>query len=102
LRQVDRDGKFSYSSVLQVNGVLATGYKVWTIPGQDLLNVDIPQSVTGAVDLMIFDLKGSLIQQKQILPGHNSINLSKTNAGGLYYIKIQQKGVALYTDKFIK
>jgi len=97
---VDLDGKFSYSSVIQINGVQETGISTWSIPGSSTVTVIIPQSVEGTVEVVIYDAMGRVLQRKQMLPGRTEIKLG-AGTGGVYFVKILKGGAVLYSNQFI-
>lgn len=101
LKQVDVDGKFSYSSVIQINGVQATGIKVWSIPGSNKVSILIPQSIEGTEEVMIYDAMGRTLHRKQVLTGRTDINLNGGTSGGIYFFKIVKGRVVLYSTQFI-
>ena len=101
LKQVDLDGKFSYSSIIQINGELATGISTWVIPGTNKLIVVIPQSLQGVSELSIYDATGRTLQRQQILPGRSEVNLKGVTSVGVYFVKVVKNNSVLYTNKFI-
>jgi autotransporter-associated beta strand protein len=100
LKQVDLDGKFSYSSIIQINGVVLQGFKAWVLPGTHQLNLQVPQTVRSASTLQVYDASGRLVASKQVLAGLNQIDLNK-ESGGVYYVRVQQGGRMLYTGKVV-
>ncbi|MFM2117838.1 MAG: hypothetical protein RL316_1028 [Bacteroidota bacterium] len=101
LKQVDLDGNFSYSSIIQINGELATGISTWVIPGANRLAVVIPQSLQGVSELFIYDATGRTLLRQQMLPGRSEINLSGVASGGVYFIKMIKGNAVFYTTQFI-
>jgi hypothetical protein len=98
---VDLDGNFSYSSIIQINGELATGISTWVIPGANRLAVVIPQSLQGVSELFIYDATGRTLLRQQMLPGRSEINLSGVASGGVYFIKMIKGNAVFYTTQFI-
>ncbi len=50
--------------------------------------------------LSVYDLRGRLIMTKNIVEGKNNIGMDEAN--GVYYIKIENEGKIIHTDKIIR
>ena len=101
LKQVDVDGRFSYSSIIQINGVASQGFRVWMVPGSDQLAVQIPQSNMEVSSLQVYDAAGRMVQQRQVLPGLSRIDLGG-QPKGVYYVRVLQGGLLLYAGQVVK
>jgi hypothetical protein len=101
LKQVDLDGKFSYSSIIQISGVVPHGFKAWLLPGTGQLTIQLPQSIIAASSLQVYDAAGRLVASKQVLPGINLIDLSR-QSGGVYYVRVLQGSALLYAGSVVK
>ena len=88
LKQVDIDGKISYSVVITINGTDEKEYRITAAPGSQQLMLTIPQSVGGKIELMIYDGTGRKLLQQQVLPGNSVVNTSSFKASGIYFVKI--------------
>jgi hypothetical protein len=101
LKQVDLDGKFSYSSIIQISGVESQGFKAWLLPGTSQLTLQIPQTITSASTVQVYDANGRLVASKQGLPGLNQLDLAN-QSGGVYYVRVQQGNLLLYSGSVVK
>jgi N-acetylneuraminic acid mutarotase len=99
LKQVDFDGKFSYSSIIQINGVLSNEFKEWYDNLSKKIAVQVPQLYTSTADLIIFDALGRVVSKSKILPGLNYIQASNYTRG-MYFSKISVLGKVVYSNKF--
>lgn len=83
LKMVDKDGQFTYSTVIVLNKV-ATGFdiqKVFPIPFIDKLNVQVTADKKQQLHFSIFDLAGKLVHTQKINceKGVNTILIDKLN-----------------------
>jgi hypothetical protein len=101
IRQVDKDGRFTYSAVIKL--VRTTAHHSITIapnPAQHFILLRINE--VKPVDLKVFDMNGRLVQQQQ-LPGgrqQHNINIEKIPAG-VYQLQIQTS-TGITTASFVK
>ncbi len=101
LKQVDMDGKFSYSSIIQISGVVPQGFRTWVLPGTSQLTLQIPQTITTASTLQVYDAAGRMVVSKQVLPGLNQVDLTM-QSGGVYYVRVLQGSLMLYSGSVVK
>ncbi len=99
LKQVDNDGKFTYSKIVSVDFVASQTIKLYPNPVKNILRVEgLNPSIN--TTLSIIDVSGKLIQQLTITGSIYAYNLQKLTAGN-YYIKIEaDKKITIL--KFIK
>jgi hypothetical protein len=100
LKQVDADGKFSYSSIIQINGQ-NNAIKAWAVSGAYQLRVEIPQSILHVSSLLIYDASGRLTKVQQVLPGVNEVNMALFPRIQPYFIKVVQNGMTLYSKQLM-
>lgn len=101
LKQVDKDGKFKYSSIRSVNNSVDIQLSVYPNPVSDLINISHPIADHNSI-LNIFDLKGKLIISLTAKMGtsNTSIKVSEMDSNMYFiYFKKQDYKSAL---KFIK
>ncbi|TAK46004.1 MAG: T9SS type A sorting domain-containing protein [Saprospiraceae bacterium] len=60
LKQVDYDGRFSYSPVVSVNWGGEDGFRIFPSPVVSNLHVALPQNWEDAEDIIVFDLLGQV------------------------------------------
>ena len=109
LRQVDFDGKFTYSNVVFIKGEPATELALSALfpnPTHQLLNVVLEAPAGQKVQLLITDLAGKMVQQQTIYlqKGVNSktVNVAAL-AKGTYILKVVcADGCERAVRKFVK
>ena len=101
LRQVDLDGKFHYSIIISITTIEVNGFSIYSEPGSGLMTLTIPSSVTGLVDIILFDALGRQLQQQQGVAGQQLISLRSNPSGGVVYVKVLKQGRVVYTGKVL-
>ncbi len=99
LKQIDFDGTFEYSSIVEVNGVVPSEYALqqnYPNPFNPSTNISFSLASESMVSLKIFDVLGqevaTLINENYAAGKHTAIfNASHLNSG-VYFYKIQAKG----------
>ncbi|MEO7309117.1 MAG: T9SS type A sorting domain-containing protein [Chitinophagaceae bacterium] len=95
LKQVDKDGKASYSSirnVLNANGLNLLSATILTNPVQDNLAINIKSPATKSVVITITNATGAILlnMQKIVTTGENNLSLSLSNIPtGLFMVTIK-------------
>src|SRR5690606_15709127 len=106
LKQVDFDGKFSYSDIVAVKRLSAGEIVLTPNPVKDILNVEINVTEGGLYSFVLTDLLGSTIQKDVALnKGNNQIkwDVFKELAQGFYVLKIiDNNGALISTNKLVK
>ncbi|RYY54206.1 MAG: hypothetical protein EOO09_15200 [Chitinophagaceae bacterium] len=100
LKQVDRDGAYSYSSVVtvQANGESLFSYR--SVPGS-AITLHAPAGLEPATVAVIYDSHGRALLRQIITAGNNTLRPAARYAGGVYYLHVEAKGRTLYSVKFI-
>lgn len=101
LKQFDLDGKFSYSSVIQINGVDAKEFNAFVNVASGTLQVRIPQSASSVCLLYLYDASGRLIAKRQVLTGRNDIDFSQSDSG-MYFVQVVSGNSVVYSTKVVK
>lgn len=91
LKQVDKDGKFSYSSIIQINGLQNKNYSAYVDRAAGILHVSIPQTEANLNQLFIYDGSGRIMLKQTVLPGRSLVDINKLS-NGIYFIKIGSIG----------
>jgi hypothetical protein len=92
-KQIDKDGKFSYSPVVYVKGTRSSAFTLNTLfpnPTKDKLTVSIQSPNTGNVSLIVADVTGKIIKRQtvSIVEGDNIIVVDVAALpSGTYFIK---------------
>jgi hypothetical protein len=106
LKQVDKDGKFTYSSV-----VVLKGGKVFEIsalypnPAKEQLNVAVNAVKNEKASISIIDISGKVLKtiSKTLIPGDNNISINVSGfATGRYFIRVVNEANEIKTTSFLK
>ncbi|WP_442795450.1 T9SS type A sorting domain-containing protein [Pelobium manganitolerans] len=100
LKQVDNDGKFTYSDVVSVNLSGSATVSAYPNPTTDLLNVE--HGPVNGGSLSVFDLQGKVLISQSLANGASStsVNVAKL-VPGTYVLNVTNSGKQT-TLKFIK
>lgn len=108
LKQVDQDGKYTYSNTLVVRMQSISGVRMQVSPNPfvENLNVRFTASEAGTAQVQIITMNGQKVQVQQatIGKGNNTIQvqgISKLNAG-IYIAQLVVNGVVTDNQKIIK
>jgi len=106
LKQIDVDGKFSYSKVIALRRELAgESVKLFPSPFKNNLNISINSSSNDVLDLTIIDQSGRAVKRYSmtVSTGINSLNISNLSdlIPGTYVINIKGKTTS-YHQKIVK
>lgn len=109
LKQLDKDGKFSYSTIvlLKVNKVKElTVTSIYPNPANAVVNVVVESPVNEKITLVVTDLTGKVVLQKTkaLVSGNNIAELSiNTLSSGSYFVKlICENGCTTSPIRFVK
>lgn len=108
LKQVDADGKFTYSAIkmVRITGSTKPFVQVSPNPYIETLNVNFVSEEKGVAEIRLLSLSGqvSLDKKTTISKGYNNIQLSGLNASsaGIYMADILVNGKVISSQKLIK
>ena len=109
LKQIDKDGKFSYSNivVLKDNNLLTSGLiAVYPNPVKNVLNVKIASPVNNKTTFLITDINGKSLIKKVTNVGNGEsivqVDISVLSAGTYYLNLICTTGCENAVMKFVK
>ena len=108
LKQVDFDGSFTYSDVVNVKQEQIQTEQIAVYPNPIIndVTVELESLKAGNAEIMITDITGKLIDKVtvEINQGFNKYTLNQTQnlTHGLYMITIVQNGQTIYNNKFVK
>lgn len=92
LKQVDNDGKFSYSDVQMIERKAIGDVQVYPNPVSSQLNILFPANMQQAV-VKVFDARGIIVENQRVTRGA-VINASRWS-NGVYFIQIESGGTVL-------
>lgn len=100
IKQVDKDGHYHYSSVIQLSANATTKTMVAPNPATDNLSINMSSQVKEKAIIQLLDISGRVVYETKtvLLPGTNSIGLSGLQqfARGQYVLKLSRKTAAEY------
>ena len=99
LKQVDLDGKYSYSSVLPIS----RDAKISSYPNpiSNQLQLQLSQDWKGSYDIVVYDLAGKMVMKTAIKAGSYVFDCSKW-ANGIYNVVIYQDNQQVYEQRIVK
>lgn len=101
LKQMDKDGRVRYSTVIAVNYSGTGGFELRVIPGSGLVGLIVPATITGKADVIIYDAQGRQLQRQTVAAGQQTLVLKSGSANNVYLIKVMKEGKTLYTGRFL-
>lgn len=100
IKQIDRDGHASYSSIIQIRGVATTGIVIASNPSSGTIHITLPDGYSG-VQLDLFDLSGHKLVQKAMLAGRNDIDIKRLTKA-IYIVKVYNNSGILATGRIVR
>lgn len=99
IRQVDFDGKFSYSPVAHVSPeALKTGdFTIYPNPAADFIHVHSPEEGT----MELIDITGNILKQISIVRGENLISLHDISYSGMLYARLKNEYSVMSVQRII-
>jgi hypothetical protein len=92
LRQVDQNGVYSFSRVLQLKYQTTTAARIVPNPTDGPINLQIPSDWTGTYDCRVFNTVGVLVENlRGLRAGSHAVNI-KGKAPGLYQFTLWENG----------
>ncbi|MEO7310744.1 MAG: T9SS type A sorting domain-containing protein [Chitinophagaceae bacterium] len=101
LKMIDKDGKFTLSRTVTVNGKNSVGLRTFPNPVVNTLSVAHPRAVSGAV-IKIVAADGRMTQSVNCSIGANSTLLTLSSLPSGNYLVIMQNGTERMVTKFVK
>jgi Right handed beta helix region/Secretion system C-terminal sorting domain len=105
LQQVDIDGKTSLSKVVAVIWLNNSTISIYPNPVDDILNINIAASNSGAVEIRLTDIYGRVLQTLQAPKNQiiNQLNLDTSSlSSGLYLIQVFENNQLTFTERINK
>lgn len=106
IRQVDLDGRFTFSNIAAVNFEKGNGLMViYPNPAKDQLNVEYTSERSGRLELQVIDSKGAVLMSEKmtVTTGRNleTLNIA-TLSQGMYLLKYIDADGNISFSKFVK
>lgn len=99
LKQVDNDGNFTYSSVVNITVKGESGsISIYPNPVKDRFRLSLPANVSKGT-LVVYDSRGGIVHRQEVTGGQY-VNASGWS-GGTYYAVVQAKG-KVYESRIVK
>lgn len=106
LKQVDQDGKFYFSPVIEANcNSRKNEVYVYPVPSKDLITISFKSERRCNVTLQLMDITGRIVLQEQqpAEQGTNSLSLNINKlARGYYTLKLMADGNNLYSGLILR
>lgn len=101
IEEYDNDGKMQLSDVRKIDIENAAGRLfVYPNPAKDFINVRVPQDISSAAKLVVYNMNGNVVLQQPAVPSqYVHVNVSGL-VNGNYSIVILDGGATAYTQNF--
>ncbi|MES2773012.1 MAG: DUF5018 domain-containing protein [Bacteroidota bacterium] len=101
LKQVDKDGRFTYSKTVAINSLERIGLGIFPNPVSSTLSVTHPKALVGA-SIKIFTADGRVVASFKVATGAGitTTGIEQLSAGN--YLLVMQNGHVEFTAKFVK
>ncbi|MEI6506845.1 MAG: T9SS type A sorting domain-containing protein [Bacteroidota bacterium] len=103
IKQIDKDGKYSYSSIVAINDNSKTDdVSVFPNPASNLLNIISTKTFVGNTKIDVIDVTGKTLQSQEFNANERiSLNISSYETG-IYFVHISTQNGEVMTYKFCK
>ena len=102
LRQIDLDNNFSYSRIVQINGLTTVEASIWPNPVTNMLNIAIGQRYRNEkVYLTVTDMKGTVLVNRMVTDGNLAISTAAWSKA-LYVVTLRSGRDIIMTKKIIR
>jgi hypothetical protein len=102
LKQIDLDNKFSYSRIVQINGLTTDEASIWPNPVTNMLNIGINERYRNEkVYLTVTDMKGTVLVSRTVTHGNSAISTAAWSKA-LYVVTLRSGGNIIMTKKIIR
>lgn len=101
LKQMDNDGRFSYSNILYVKVPSANPLRLQHTIAQDVLVVQVSAEARLENEISIYDFTGRLVMRLPAASGGQQVNVSRLTAGK-YLVQLHGLDGQVYRASFIK
>lgn len=105
IKQVDMDGSFDYSPIIEVAFSGGTSFQVYPTVTTDFCNLKATGSLESHYDVHVFDTMGRILLQEKLEvfseEGKLEFDLSSYNHG-MYFIQVSTQAGPLYSAKVLK
>ncbi len=102
LRQVDIDGRFSYSKIVQIRNTAQSEAKIGPNPTGGAITLQIPAEWKSNVEWRLYNTQGHLLEQRTKMgSGNYTLDLSKRSAG-TYQLTLWRNGELVQKEWIIR
>ncbi|MBW7890762.1 MAG: T9SS type A sorting domain-containing protein [Chitinophagaceae bacterium] len=102
LKQVDVDGKSSFSSIIKIHIAGNHAFRLISEPGTQQIQLIIPSASTSELNVTIYDVSGRRVLLQQVTSGSVTINTASLMKGAIYVVKVMQGNRSLFIQRFVK
>jgi hypothetical protein len=102
LRQVDFDGKETFSKVVSVSQNKGGSVSITPNPTSDKIQISVPNDASSdqTMDIALYDLSGRQVLSQRSNGANTSLDLSNL-AKGVYLLEVQSQKM-LYREKIVR
>ena len=101
IKMIDKDGQFTYSSVVSVNGKKLSALNISPNPAHDVLKVQHAAALGGS-EIKILSTEGRSLRSLSVAPGKTSTVINITSLAKGVYLLQYSNGADKVTSQFIK
>jgi surface protein len=102
LKQFDLDNKFSYSRIVQINGLTTDEASIWPNPVTNMLNIGINERYRNEkLYLTVTDMKGTVLVSRTVTHGNSAISTAAWSKA-LYVVTLRSGGNIIMTKKIVR
>jgi len=109
LKQIDKNGKYSYSNIVVLAGNKSDKFEITNLypnPVSSILNLAISSTREETIKILITDIVGKVLVQENrfVVKGENSVTINTQKlSSGIYIVKaLTANGVETISSKFVK
>lgn len=102
IKQVDKDGRFSYSKLVSMDGERAPAVRIAPNPAKDLLQVSLPIGM-GNTTITIKTISGLIVQSARTFGNTNHVKMDISGLSkGIYLVAVSSESGTEFSQKLIK
>ncbi len=102
LRQVDNNGKASFSKIITINSSKIADFSVdiYPNPSKNVFNIDVNGNMSGKYSVVVYDMQGRSLITSEV-SGNKAVISLDNYVSGVYFVKISNEN-SIITRKIVK
>ncbi len=77
-----------YGTIVNTNSIEELTFSIFPNPATDQLFIQFPSSVSGTLEVQLFDLRGRLVLEKTIMASNEKMDIPSSISSGVYFVKV--------------